>query len=170
MDQLMIRQSTPKDAQQIQNVLIRSHWFTYKELFSEAAIQKIIDQYYNLNRLTEEISSINAKWHGYIIAEKDEEIVGVIGGGMRNEEDGEVYVLYLDPIIRNEGIGSLLLNHFTHIQRFTYGAKEQWVGVLKGNTYAIPFYEAKGFVFQYESPSYDALNEQDISLWYKRII
>lgn len=170
MDRVTIRQSTKKDAQKIQDVLVRSHWFTYKELFSEAAIKKIIDQYYNLDRLIEEISFISTRWHGYIIAEKGEEIIGVIGGGMRNKEDGEVYVLYLAPEKRSEGIGTLLLNHFTNIQRFTYGAKEQWVGVAKGNHYAIPFYEAKGFVFQYESPSYEALSEQDRSLWYKRQI
>lgn len=170
MNGVIIRQSTKKDAEKIQDVLIRSHRFTYRKLFSDAAIKKIIDQYYNLDRLMEEITSISTRWHGYIIAEEDDNILGVIGGGMRDEIDGEVYVLYLAPESRNKGIGTLLLNHFTNIQKFTYGAEEQWVAVAKGNHYAILFYEAKGFIFQYESPSYAALSERDVSLWYKRQI
>jgi len=51
------------------------------------------------------------------------------------------------------------------------GANEQWVAVAKGNNYGIPFYEARGFIFQHEERSYGTLNaDQDISLKYKRII
>ncbi|WP_417168712.1 hypothetical protein [Terrihalobacillus insolitus] len=38
----------------------------------------------------------------------------------------------------------------TKQQKEEYGAKEQWVSVQKGNMKGIPFYEAKGFKFQYE--------------------
>lgn len=170
MDQLIIRQGTQKDLKNIQHVLVASQWFTYHTLFSKTSIQKIIDRYYNTERLSEEIACINATWHGYIVAEIHGEIVGVIGGGMRDEYDGEVYVLYLHPEKRLKGVGTQLLNKFTHIQKFTYGANEQWVAVAKGNIYGIPFYEARGFEFQYESASYAAIDDNDISLWYKRKI
>lgn len=170
MESLSIRQATQKDIAQIQNVLIASQWFTYRNLFSKTSIQKIIDRYYNTERIAEEIESINATWHGYIVAELLGEIVGVIGGGMRDECDGEVYVLYLHPEKRDKGIGTHLLNKFTSIQKFTYHAEKQWVAVAKGNEYGIPFYEARGFKFQHESPSYAAIDDNDISLWYKREI
>lgn len=170
METLIIRQATKKDIHKVQDVLITSQRFTYKGIFSEANIQKIINRYYNLDRLSEEIACINASWHGYIVAEMNGDIIGVIGGGMRNEVEGELYVLYLHPNIRGNGVGTRLLNHFTQIQKYTYGAEEQWVAVAKGNTYGIPFYEARGFIFQYESQSYAALNDNDISLWYKRKI
>lgn len=170
MDKLTIRQAAYKDVYQIQDILVASQWFTYKHLFSKANIQKIIDRYYNLERLAEEIATINASWHGYIVAEDAGQIIGVIGGGMRNHVEGEVYVLYLHPEKREKGIGTKLLNHLTDIQKDLYNAKVQWVAVAKGNHYGIPFYEARGFIFQYASPSYAALDEHDISLWYQRNI
>lgn len=170
MDQLIIRQATHNDLQNIQDVLIASQWFTYRKLFSQSSIQKIIDRYYNAERLAEEISCINATWHGYIVAEMHNEIVGVIGGGMRDDYASEVYVLYLHPEKRLKGIGSKLLNKLTQIQKFTYGAQEQWVAVAQGNIYGIPFYEAHKFEFQHASASYAAIDDNDISLWYKRKI
>ncbi len=170
MDALIIRQATQKDIDQLQDVLITSQWFTYGKLFTQTSIQKIIDRYYNSERLSEEIACINATWHGYIVAELHGKIVGVIGGGMRDEYESEVYVFYLHPDMRTKGIGTQLLNKFTSIQKFTYGAEEQWVAVAKGNEYGIPFYEARGFEFQYESASYAAIDDNDISLWYKRKI
>lgn len=170
MSRLSIRQATPKDLIQIQNVLVTSQWFTYRKLFSKTSIEKIIERYYNKERIAEEIACINATWHGYIVAELHDEIIGVIGGGMRNEYESEVYVLYLHPNARAKGIGTHLLHKLTSIQKFTYGAEEQWVAVAKGNLYGIPFYEARGFEFQYESASYAAIDDHDISLWYKRNI
>lgn len=170
MDTFLIRQATPGDLLQIQDVLVTSQWFTYSDLFEQVSIQKIIDRYYNEERLLEEITSINATWHGYIIAELNDKIVGVIGGGMRDEYDGEIYVFYLDPTMRGQGIGTKLLRKFTDIQRYTYKAEEQWVAVAKGNEYGIPFYKARGFEFQYESASYAAIDDNDVSLWYKRKI
>lgn len=171
MNSLVIRQSTIKDAVGISEVLTVSQWFTYDSLFSEDYINKLINQYYNLKRIKEEIISINEKWHGYIVAVKADKIVGVIGGGMINKEAGEVYVLYLDPTQRNSGIGSRLLEFFTKIQKHKYGAKDQWVAVAKGNKYAIPFYEARDFIFQEEVKSYGSkLEDRDISLMYKRKI
>ena len=170
VSRLIIRQATHADIHAIQQVLIASQWFTYDKLFSKISIQSIIDRYYNLDRLAEEIACINAKWHGYIVAEYENEIIGVIGGGMRDLHDGEVYVLYLHPDKRLQGVGTELLNHLTKIQKFTYGAAQQWVAVAKGNEYGIPFYEARGFIFEYASPSYAPIDEQDISLWYKRKI
>ena len=171
MDSLIIRQSTIRDAIGIVDVLTASQWFTYRSLFSEDYIRELIQQYYNMQRIEQEIVSIDRKWHGYIVAEMDNTIVGVIGGGMLNLDSGEVYVLYLNPTMRGSGIGTRLLNFLTKVQKHKYGAKEQWVAVAKGNNYAIPFYEARGFIFQSEKQSYGStVKDHDISLMYKRKI
>lgn len=171
LQSLVIRQSTIRDVQGISDVLTASQWFTYGKLFSEDYIQELIEQYYNPQRIELEIVSIDKKWHGYVIAEIDNTIVGVIGGGMVTIDRGEVYVFYLDPKMRGAGIGTRLLNFFTKIQKHKYGAKEQWVAVAKGNNFAIPFYEARGFIFQSEIQSYGStLKDDDISLLYKRKI
>lgn len=167
----IMRQATIKDAQSIQEVLTKSQWFTYEKLFTKDYIQKLIQQYYNIERIQEEIKSIDSNWHGYIVAEENGKIIGVIGGGMTDDFTGEVYVFYLEPTMLGRGIGTRLLNFFTKIQKHKYGAKEQWVAVAKGNDYGIPFYEARGFVFQHEEQSYGSTEENDdISLKYKREI
>ncbi|WP_318614145.1 GNAT family N-acetyltransferase [Sporosarcina sp. YIM B06819] len=166
-----IRKANKNDAKGIADVLAKSQWFTYTKLYSEVYIQKLIDQYYNVQRIEQEIVFISDEWHGYFIAEMDGKIVGAIGGGMNNDTSGEVYVLYLDPTLRGQGIGTRLLDFFTKIQKYTYGAQQQWVSVAKGNDYGIPFYEARGFIFQHEELAYGTIEEdQDISLKYRRDI
>ncbi|MCZ2257927.1 GNAT family N-acetyltransferase [Sporosarcina sp. G11-34] len=168
---MIIRQATIKDAHAVQDVLITSQWFTYESLYSKEYIQQLIDQYYNFHRIADEIQFMNTSWHGYYVAEMPGKIVGVIGGGMIGETAGEVYVFYMNPTVRGMGIGTRLLNFFTKIQKHTYGATEQWVAVAKGNNYAIPFYKARGFIFQCEEPTYGSSEtDLDIALKFKRKI
>lgn len=171
MAPVIIRQATVKDSVAIQTVLTESQWFTYEKLFTKDYIQKLIKHYYNIGRIEQEIKNIDFHWHGYIVAEARGSIIGVIGGGMTTDITGEVYVFYLKPTMRGRGVGTRLLNYFTKIQKHTYGAKEQWVAVAKGNVYGIPFYEARGFIFQHEEQSYGSTEgNNDISLKYKRKI
>ncbi|MET3658795.1 MULTISPECIES: GNAT family N-acetyltransferase [Sporosarcina] len=171
MNTITIRRAARNDAAAITDILITSQWFTYDKLYSKDYITKLIDQYYSVQRIEQEIVSINEQWHGYFIAESNGKIVGAIGGGMTSKTAGEVYVFYLDPLMRGMGIGTRLLDFFTKIQKYTYGANEQWVSVAKGNHYGIPFYEARGFIFQHEELAYGTSKEdQDISLKYKRDI
>lgn len=171
MEKLSIRRANQWDAESMAVLLAKSQWFTYEALYSKEYITNLIDQYYNVQRIEQEIVSINEKWHGYFIAEMSGKIVGVIGGGMTHEWTGEIYVFYMDPEMRGKGIGTRLLNFFTKLQKYTYGAKEQLVSVAKGNIYGIPFYEARGFIFQHEEPAYGtSIVDQDISLKYKREI
>lgn len=171
MSLIRIRQAVASDASAIQAVLVSSQWFTYADLFPAPYIQDLINNYYHLERIEQEIKSNDFHWHGYIVAEEKGIIIGVIAGGMISEFIGEVYVFYLAPTMRNRGIGTRLLNFLTKIQKHTYGAQEQWVAVAKGNTYGLPFYEARGFRYQHEEQSYGSTSkDQDISLKYKRKI
>lgn len=68
---------------------------------------------------------------------------------MTTDQTGWLYVLYLNPARRNEGIGTKILEAVTEQQK-RLGAKEQYVTVQKGNMKGIPFYEARDFVFQEE--------------------
>ena len=171
MDNLVIRQATVNDTKAVVSVLVASQWFTYNQLYSKSYIQNLIDQYYNELRIKEEITSINDKWSGYFLAEKEGNVIGVIGGGMINNTASEIYVFYLDPNFRGLGVGTRLLNFFTKLQKHSYGASEQWVAVAKGNNYGIPFYEARGFIFHHEEFAYGtSMDDQDISLKYKRQI
>ncbi|MCG7335575.1 GNAT family N-acetyltransferase [Sporosarcina sp. ACRSM] len=171
MKTILIRRATRHDAKPMADLLAKCQWFTYKTLYSDEYIENLIAQYYNVERIEQENVSISKDWHGYFIAEMEKSILGVIGGGMTDASIGEVYVFYIDPSLRGQGIGTRLLDFFTKHQKFTYGAQEQWVAVAKGNQHGIPFYEAKGFTFHHEELTYGTREEdQDISLKYKREI
>ncbi|KAB7667150.1 GNAT family N-acetyltransferase [Bacillus sp. B1-b2] len=113
-------------------------------------IEQVIQEFYNHERIKKEVSTSNREWGGYYVALEDGEVVGAAGGGMTEEDVGELYVIYLDSNRRNEGIGTKLLEAVTMQQKELFGAKKQWVSVIKGNKLGIPFYEAKGFTFQHE--------------------
>lgn len=155
----------------IAKVCSDANWATYKDLRSEAYIKRIIKEFYNVERLKKEVTDTSREWGGYFVAVEDGQVVGAIGGGMISETAGEIYVLYIDPNRRNEGIGTMLLDAVTKQQKEEYQATEQWVSVAKGNDKGIPFYEAKGLVFQYEQSEYgNAENEDYVALRYCRKI
>ncbi|MEN2767581.1 GNAT family N-acetyltransferase [Ornithinibacillus xuwenensis] len=137
---------------------------TYRDIYTDEQIETIIKEFYKPERILKEVSTTTEGWGGYFVAVEDDVVIGAGGGGMIRKDVGEIYVLYLKPDRRNEGIGTYLVHAITEQQK-EYHAKEQWVSVQKGNEKGIPFYEAKGFQFQYEETE-----NGYISLRYKRSI
>jgi len=90
---------------------------------------------------------------------------------MISETAGEIFVLYVSPNRRHEGIGTMLLDVLKKQQKDVFNATEQWVSVAKGNQKGIPFYEAKGFIFKNEQSDYgNSEGEKYISSRYYRKI
>ena len=155
----------------IKKVCSEAYWATYEELRSEEYLKRVIKEFYNHERILKEVSETGREWGGYFVAVEDKEVVGAIGGGMINEGAGEIFVLYLDPNRRNEGIGTKLLDVLTKQQKEEFQATEQWVSVAKGNQKGIPFYEARGFKYNNEQRAYgNAEGDHYISLRYVRRI
>lgn len=115
-------------------------------VLSDGLIEENCKQYYNEERVRDEVTRSTEAWGGYFVALYNGEVVGAGGGGMIGESKSRLYVLYLEPTRRNEGIGTKILEVITEQQR-AFGAKEQYVTVQKGNMKGIPFYEARGFAF-----------------------
>lgn len=141
----------------IVKVCREAQWATYRELYSKDYIEHIIQTYYTEERVLKEVLETSFEWGGWFVAIDEGEIVGACGGSMINEKESEIYVLYLKPNRRNEGIGSKLLEAVTK-QQVELGATKQWVSVAKGNEKGIPFYEARGFTFQREEDSYEKMD------------
>ena len=143
---------------------------TYADMCSREYIERMIGEFYNEERVLKEVTETGREWGGYFVAVEDGRVVGAGGGGMTGERSGELFVLYVAPDRRNEGIGTRLLDAITRQQK-AFGATEQWVSVFKGNRKGIPFYEARGFVFQHEQPAH---GNQDgdgyMSVRYRRFI
>ena len=148
---VQIRKAVLDDADGICRVCSAGWRNTYKQIYPEDYIERVIGEYYNPERVRREIMHPDW-WDGWLVADKDGIVVGAGGGGMTGPTTGEVFVLYLDPNYRYQGIGTMLLNAITEQQK-QQGAREQWVSVGKINQKGIPFYEARGFVCKGERPS-----------------
>ncbi|MDQ0973745.1 ribosomal protein S18 acetylase RimI-like enzyme [Neobacillus niacini] len=164
-----ICKADPSHVQGIAKVFSDGYRATYGETHSKEYIERIISEFYNTDRIVDEVTKTSRYWGGYFVALDNNEVVGAGGGGMINDTAGELFVLYLDPNRRNEGIGTMLLEAVTKQQKEEYNASEQWVSVQKGNEKGIPFYEARGFIFQHEQNGYGNADGEDyISLRYCR--
>ncbi|MDV2581585.1 GNAT family N-acetyltransferase [Alkalibacillus haloalkaliphilus] len=162
-----IRKARLEDVDGIIKVCSDGHRKTYPELLPNHHIENIIKEFYNEERIKKEITDITQDWNGWFIAVDYEKVVGAAGGGFIDREVSELFVIYLDPERKREGIGSKLLEAVTKDQ-IERGAKEQWMSVAKDNFMGIPFYEAVGFKYQGERPSYELPEEGYKSLRYKR--
>ena len=164
-----IRKATPKDVDGICKVCTEGYRATYGNLKDKDYVEGVIRDFYNIERVSKEVQEINHLWNGYFVAVSNGQVIGAGGGGFLSETECELYVLYLDPTRKREGIGSKLLEAITK-EQIDRGGLIQWVSVAKGNEMGIPFYEAAGFDFVEERPDYYRQNEGDISLRYKRKI
>lgn len=166
-----IIKAEPIHVEGISKVCSNGYWAIYSELYSDMYIKGIVDEFYNDERVLKEILETGKNWGGYFVAVEEDKVIGAGGGGMIDDTSGEVFVLYLHPARRNEGIGTMLLDAITKQQKEEFHATEQWVSVAKGNQKGIPFYEARGFVFSHEVEGHGVVDgERYSSLRYCRQI
>ncbi|KGP72335.1 acetyltransferase [Pontibacillus yanchengensis Y32] len=166
---IKVKRATEEHVEGISRVCSVACYATYEGIRSYENIKRNNERFYNHKRITDELEESNG-WDGYIVALDEEEVVGAIGGGMTGENKSEIYVLYLHPTRRGEGIGSQLLQYLTDIQK-NKGSTEQWVSVQKGNKKGIPFYQTKGFTSHSERMAYSNSSEEDyVSIRYVRTI
>lgn len=167
---ISIQKAAEKHIEGIAKVCTDGYWATYDSLYPKEYIERIVTEFYNHQRVLDEVTTISKEWGGYFVAIENEEVVGAGGGGIISESTGEIFVLYLNPKRRNEGIGTMILEAITKQQK-QFGAKEQWVSVTKGNEKGIPFYEAKGFSFKHDKEGYGNIDDEGyVSLRYHRYI
>jgi ribosomal protein S18 acetylase RimI-like enzyme len=150
MKRLVIRRAEIPDAEGIARVCAAGWRDTYRGIKEPERIEEVIAEYYTPERISREIAAPQG-WDGWIVAVEDDTVIGAGGGGMIEPGVGEIFVLYLDPTRRGEGIGTLLLDAISDQQR-AHGAREQWVSVEPENTKGLPFYYARGFEVRGERP------------------
>lgn len=138
---------------------------TVEGKLSEKYQEQNIALWYNHERIRRDMEA------GYYthVALIDSNVAGVIGGGMTGPGVSEVFMLYVDETYRYKGIGRLLLEALTELQK-EQGATEQWVSVQEDNQRGIPFYEARGFQLQGKKTEKTGTGEEQISLRYSRQI
>lgn len=140
-----VRFATVEDAGAISEICSEAWRITYANLYSKDYIDRVIADFYNIDRIRKECEESSEDWHGYIVAvDQDKHVLGCIGGACTGHT-GFVYVLYVKPDRKGEGIGSALLDFLTDYQKEHYGITHQEVNVTTGNRMGIPFYEKRGF-------------------------
>ncbi|UOR12807.1 GNAT family N-acetyltransferase [Halobacillus amylolyticus] len=154
-----IKRASTEHVEGISRVCSEGCLDTYKGIRSDENIRRNNKRFYNHERIYRELSESEG-WDGYIVELDNGVVVGAIGGGRIDLNKSEIYVLYLDPTRRGEGIGTQLLRYLTEVQ-IEKGAKEQWVSVQKGNYKGIPFYEAKGFTKNSEKMAYSNTSDEN---------
>ena len=158
MTRLVIRPAEISDAEGIARVCAAGWRDTYHGLKEPERIEAVIAAYYTPERISREIAAPEG-WDGWIVAVEDDAVIGAGGGGMTEPGVGEIFVLYLDPTRRGEGIGTRLLDAITE-QQWAQGAREQWVSVETDNTKGLPFYHARGFEVRGERPEWGTAPEE----------
>ncbi|CRH90521.1 putative acetyltransferase [Chlamydia trachomatis] len=164
------RFATPADAQTICDICASAYRMTYKNLSTPDYIEKVIADFYNLERVTAECSNSTKDFHGYMVAELDGQVLGCIGGAVPgNDLQGHIYVLYLHPDHKRRGMGRALVNFLTDYQKEHYGITSQLVNVAMDNYMGIPFYEAMGFAKKEQVPNWYDPNGKD-TLHFERYV
>lgn len=158
MGQITIRSAQPEDVSGIVRVCSAGWRDTYRGLKKPERIEAVIAEYYTPDRIRRELAAREG-WDGWIVAVEEGAVVGAGGGGITSPGVGEIFVLYLDPTRRGEGIGTLLLDAITEQQR-AQGAGEQWVSVEPDNMKGLPFYSARGFELRGERPEWGTPPEE----------
>ncbi len=162
-----IKRALKEHVQGIADVCGAGYRNTYAQTHDQEYIERIIQEFYNLERLESELEPSNS-WSGWHVAVDGERVVGATCGGFISEEEAELFALYLAPGRKREGIGTMLLDALTEEQK-KVGARIQWVSAAENNEMGIPFYLAKGFKEQGRIQSYaNKDNEEYRSIRYRR--
>jgi len=146
-----VRAAQEHDVEAIAHIYTVGWRDTYTGIHSEAYIEHIIAKYADPDRLLNEIRH-HPDWDGWLVAERDGQLLGAGGGGLTSPQTWEIFVLYLNPTFRRQGVGSALVQAMTR-QAVQSGASEQWVSATKANEKGVPFYAALGFEVQEERAS-----------------
>lgn len=141
---IRVRFAKVEDGPAISDICSEAWRITYDQLYSKPYIQKVVTDFYNLDRIQKECQESSPAWHGYMVAVEGDEVVGCIGGACAGDV-GFIYVFYVKVDRKGQGIGSALLRFLTAYQKEQFAITHQEVSVTTGNKMGIPFYEKKGF-------------------------
>ena len=122
-DEILVRRARPEDVDGICRVCTDGYWAAYSGLLPDEYIARTVREFYNAERVRREVEDPEG-WNGWYAALDGDRVVGAGGGGMTAPEVSELFVLYVDPARRGQGIGTRLLEAITEELR-RQGAREQ---------------------------------------------
>ncbi len=142
--QVLIRDATPDDADEISAVARASWTDTYRDIFEPAFIESFLARNYAPDSLAREAERAVAHDDAeFLVAERDGEIVGYLGFGT-GSRGPELFRIYAHPDAYGSGVGTALLEE---LDRRIGGRVDAYVlDVHSRNERGRAFYDRKGFV------------------------
>jgi GNAT superfamily N-acetyltransferase len=138
---MLIRQAGPDDAYAVESIRIRGWQIAYRHVFPPAKLDALaVDE----TRWRQRFLAPPRGWATFV-AERDGDVIGFasVGPSRDEEEQGELYAIYVDPDAWSEGAGRALLERAEARLAETYDEATLWV--LSDNPRARRFYEHAGW-------------------------
>lgn len=143
MPEVSIREAVAEDVPDIQEIAERGWREAYGPFLDDETIDAAMTTWYTPRRIRERVERDGRI---FLVAERDESVVGFAGGGPSESSPDAVILgaLYVDPDSWRAGIGSRLLDRFEAI------AAEQGYSLLRfdvlgANEVGLSFYRDRGF-------------------------
>lgn len=145
----MIRRAKKEDAKVIGNLIKRSWQIAYKDLIDQNSLNSMQEDI--LIKNWEECILSQNEQNNIFVYEENSKILGVIRFGSLNDDkyNAEIYVLYVEPEVKRQGIGTKLFKYAKEIL-IKNNKAHLIVWCLKGNEPSIDFYKKMGGIISTE--------------------
>lgn len=75
---IKVRFATKEDAKHISDICSEAWEVTYADIYSKDYIDKVIEEFYNVERIAKESSESSPHWHGYMVAHENQKSLGAL--------------------------------------------------------------------------------------------
>ena len=164
--QIYLIDKKSEEIKAISEIYIDSWRITYDGFVSDSYLKSL--NYHDAEKKwTEFLSDTN---NFIFVAKENNQVIGFVAGCIDDENsEGELYALYVDPALKNTGIGSKLLDKFfEHMKENNITSIIVWA--MSKNKNAISYYKHKGAVeYNHRMNSFDGEVVEDTALIWRQI-
>lgn len=142
----MIRKAKKEDSKEISELVIRGWQSAYKGLIDDDFLNNMSAEIGKEN--WERVITFQNEDDNVFVYEEDNKVLGIIRFGTPEDKENkkynaEIHVLYVEPNLKRQGIGSKLFN-FAKETLINQGRKNLIIWCLKGNEQGFSFYQKMG--------------------------
>ena len=141
-----IRPATHDDVMSVQRVARETWQATYAGQIADADIEQFLEIAYSERSL---FGKVNRLGDGFIVAERDSDVVGYTMAGLNRDAEPELFALYVLPEQHGSGAGRLLWDAATAALA-RQGQSRMCCWVMASNARACRFYERQGAILTEE--------------------
>lgn len=159
----IMKEGKREDLSLLHSISCQTYRDTFEQYNTEINMRDYLEQAYNLEKLSNELSNSNSTFY-FIYVEED--LAGYLKlnefEAQTNTDDLqalEIERIYVTKEFKGKGLGSILINKALDIA-IAKAKSYIWLGVWENNENALSFYEKKGFYKTGEHSFYMGEDEQ----------